>query len=416
MRIDWKYAADSEILPPASPRSTISNMRRLTILVLLSLATCLPACSRKQDAIPANASASATSSTDKTYPPTAPPFTPTQPAQPQHHQTADSAITEVATHPSLPPKRADATSNALPQGAPPANAPRSPAEIVADFKTSGDKQAALAAIRQLATNNPAAFPEFVQLLKASDPDASMLGAEGLASLGTKQAANELISAILNTPPGTSKRQLSAALANFTSPEATDIFLSLMTSSVPDRDLAAAAQAALGNSANNAILQQVVQRYQASNSAEERDNLVAAIRHSQNPECIDALLAILDSQQVVSTTEPLGLAAADTLGIIGTTNAVSRLFTYLNNLTPGDTSPVYDSIGRVSNPDALQLLVSTAYGQTPGSSLYSRKAAVQALGNYTSNLVAPTLNWILQNDPNASIKQAAVAALQRAATR
>jgi len=396
MRIDCKHAADSEIHSPASPPSTVCNMRQLTILVLLSLATCLPACSKKQDAVPPNASPSATSSSDMTHALTAPPLTPTQPT--------------------LPPKPADAISSALPQAAPPAKTPRSPAEMVVDFKTSGDKPAALAVIRQLATNNPSAFLELAQLLKANDPDASMLGAEGLASLGTKQAANELISAILNTPPGFSKRQLAAALANFASPEATDVFLSLMASPMQDRDLAAAVQAALGNSANSATLQQVVHRFQASNSPAERDNLVAAIRHSQNPQCVDALMAILDSQQVVSTTEPLGLAAADTLAIIGTTNAVSRLFTYLNNLTPGDTSPVYDSLGRVSNPDALQLLATTAHGQAPGSSLYSRLAAVQALGNYSSNFVGPALNWLLQNDPNATIKEAATTALQRATNR
>jgi HEAT repeat protein len=243
----------------------------------------------------------------------------------------------------------------------------------------------------------------------------MLGAEGLASLGSKEAAADLIAAVQNAPQGASKRQLSAALARFSNPDAASLFLGLMASP-QDRELAAAAQSALGNSANPSILQEIVQRYQVSSAAEERDSLVAALRHSQSPQCVDALLAILNAQKVVSATEPLGLAAADTLGIIGTTNAVSPLFAYLGNLRPGDTSPVYDSIGRVSNPDALPLIASVAYGQAPDSTLYSRMAAVQALGNYSPNLVSPALTWLVQNDPNAGIKEAAGAALRRAATR
>jgi HEAT repeat protein len=283
------------------------------------------------------------------------------------------------------------------------------------FKTTGDRQAAIAAIRQFATNAPASFPELSALLKTGDPDLAMLGAQGLASLGSKEAAAELISAVQNAQPGATKRQLSAALASLSNPDAANLFLGLM-GSPQDRELAAAAQSALGNSANAAVLQEIVQRYQASSAADERDGLVAALRYSQSPQCVDALLAILNAQKVVSATEPLGLAAADTLGIIGTTNAVSPLFAYLGNLRPGDTSPVYDSIGRISNPEALPLITSIAYGQVPGSTLYSRMAAVQALGNYSSHLVSPALTWLAQNDPNAGIKDAAGAALQRTAAR
>ena len=69
--------------------------------------------------------------------------------------------------------------------------PSSPSDIALALKTSGDKQAALSAIRRFAANNPSSFPDMVPLLKSFDPDLSMLGAEGLASLGTKEAATEL---------------------------------------------------------------------------------------------------------------------------------------------------------------------------------------------------------------------------------
>jgi len=147
---------------------------------------------------------------------------------------------------------------------------------------------------------------------------------------------------------------------------------------------------------------------------DRETAYAAIRHMQNPDSVDGLLAILSDQKVISSTDPLGLATVDTLGIIGTPTAVSNLFLHLSSLREGATSPVYDSIGRVSNPEALPLIASVAYGQVAGSSLYARMAAVQALGNYSSNAVYPALNWLIQNDPNAGIREAAGQALGRAA--
>jgi HEAT repeat protein len=283
------------------------------------------------------------------------------------------------------------------------------------LKTTGDKQAALAAIRQYATNNPHSLGEMSALLKSTDSEIAILGAEGLAGLGTKEAAAELIAAIQEAQPGNTKRELVSALATFSNPQAAGLFMTLAGSS-QDRELASAIQQALGNSASSTVLSEVVQRYQSTTSPEERDNLIAAIRHMQNPDCVEGLIAVLNEQKVVSSTEPLGLAAADTLGIIGSTNAVSYLFSQFNNLRPGDTSPVYDAIGRVSNPESLPLLASIASGQVAGSSLYARMSAVQALGNYNSTLVAPTLNWLIQNDSNAGIKEAARVALQNSAGR
>ena len=297
----------------------------------------------------------------------------------------------------------------------PANTPHSPSEIAQIFKTTGDKQAALAAIRQYAVNNPTSLGEMTALLKSSDQDIAMLGAEGLASLGTKEAVAQLIGVIQAAQPGNFKRQLTSALANFNNPDSANLFLTLIAS-CQDRELGAAIQRALGNSANGPVLNEVVQRFQATKSAEERGNLIAAIRQMQNPSCVEGLIAILNEQKVVSSFDSLGLAAADTLGIIGCTNAVNYLFAQLNNVRPGDTSPVYDAIGRVSNPESLPLLASIAYSQVAGSTLYARTSAVQALGNYNSTLVATTLNWLIQNDTSAGIKEAARVALQKSAGR
>lgn len=294
-------------------------------------------------------------------------------------------------------------------------APPTLGEITNMLNSTVEKQIALAAIRHYVTNNVNSLNEMSVLLKSPDSQVAALGAVGLAALGTRDAAAQLITAIQELAPGNTKRELTAALASFSNPEAAEMFIALAGSS-QDRDVAAAIQRALGNCATGLVLTEVVQHFQSSNSSEERDNLVASIRHMQSPGCVDGLISILSDQKVVSTTEPLGLAIADTLGIIGSTNAVNYLFGRLDNLRPGDTSPIYDAIGRVSNPESLPLLAAVAYGQIAGSAPYSRMAAVQALGNFSSSQVAPVLNWLIQNDPNAGIKESARAALQNSAGR
>lgn len=292
---------------------------------------------------------------------------------------------------------------------------KSAREIVELFKFTGDRETAYAAIREYAEKHPASLAELSSLLRSGDADYAVLGAQGLVKLATPQAATELIAGIQNTPAGPLRRELSGALSEFNQAEAAEVFFGQLRSS-QDREMVSAVQTALGNSATDALLSEAVKRYRTSNSGAERDNLIAAIRHMQSPECVDGLLSVLNEQRVVSTTEPLSFAVADTLGIIGTTTAVSNLFQHLSSLREGASSPVYDAIGRVSNPEALPLIAAVAYGRVAGSSLYSRMAAVQALGNFSSNAVFPVLNWLLENDQNSGIRGAAGNALQRAAGR
>jgi HEAT repeat protein len=290
-------------------------------------------------------------------------------------------------------------------------APSPAAEIAQALKTTGNKEAAWAAIREYAGKNPSAFAELAALLRSGDADLALLGAYGLSGIATPEAAAEVLAAIQGSQLGMSKRELAAALSDFNNPQLAGLFLGLLGTS-QEREVFFAAQRALANLADTPLVNQVVQRCEASNSAAERDNLVGALRLMQNTNCVEGLLSIFRQQRVISSTDPLGLAAADTLGIIGSQVAVTNLFVHLWSLREGASSPVFDSLGRVSNPESLPLLASVAYGQAHGASLYSRMAAVQALGNYNAQQVQPALNWLIQNDSNAGIREAAANALKR----
>jgi HEAT repeat protein len=287
------------------------------------------------------------------------------------------------------------------------------AEIAMLLKNTGNRETAYAAMRDFASNNPASLPEIAALLRTGDPDQAVLGAQGLVALSTPEAMAELLTAIQGAEPGSLKRELSDALASFNNPELAPFLLSLLGTS-QEREIAAAVQQALGKSANDAVLQAVVQRYQTSTSASEQDNLIAAVRQMQNATCVEGLLSILSQQPVISSPDPLGLAAMDTLGIIGSLNAVSNLFSYLGSLDDEASSPLSEAIGRVSNPESLSLMAYMAYGQASGFPLSARMAAVQALGNYESNQVFPILNWLVQNDQNTGIREAAGTTLKRVA--
>jgi len=183
------------------------------------------------------------------------------------------------------------------------------------LKTTGKKEAACAAIREYASKHPASFTEMSTLLRSGDADLALLGAHGLSALSTPEAA-DLINAIQAAQPGLFKRGLSEALSNFKNPELTGLFLGLLGTS-QEREVLYASQRALANSADTLLLNQVVQRYEASDSATERDNLVAAMRHMQNTNCVEGLL----SRMITTSSRPL---PASPWPALGKSCAASRL--------------------------------------------------------------------------------------------
>ena len=381
-------------MPPSPPPPQIMSrkLRLFPTLILTLLLADFPGCSKKPEV-------------GNAMPPAEP--------SPAHPGSAGTAVGEPAGQAVVPPGVPSTANKPAGGEASAPKPPSSPPEIAQMLKTTDNNEAAYTAIREYASKNPLCFPELSALLRGGDPDLALLGAHGLSALSTPEAATDVLAAIGAAQAGLPKRQLAEALANFKSPELAELFLGLLGTS-QEREIVYASQRALANSADTPLLNQVVQRYEASNSATERDNLTAAIREMQNTNCVEGLLSILNQQRVVSSTDPLGLAAVDTLGIIGSPGAVSNLFTHLWSLREGASSPVFDSIGRVSNPESLPLIGSVALGQVPGASLYSRTAAVQALANYSGPQVQSTLNWLVQNDPNGGIREAAANALKRVA--
>ena len=325
-----------------------------------------------------------------------------------------SSVFAAQKAPSGVPAQAPAKSET---SAPVANAPveskkfSSAGEVAQYLKGGGDRNIAIASIRELAQSNPGMLAEAAQLSKGSDADLALLGAHALSAIGTPEAATELLAALQSAQNGPLKRELCGALQAFTNAQAASVFWGVLGAS-GDQEVKSSAEVALGRMADANLTAEMVQRYRASNSAEEKDALLAALRQIQNAEAAGQLLGIINEQKAISSLDPLGLAAVDTLAVIGTPEAVSNLVSRLSAVAPGETSPIYDAIGRVSNTESLPLIAQAAYGQFAGSTAYSRLAAIQALGNFNSNAVYPVLSYLVQNDQSRSIQESAQTALKR----
>lgn len=259
--------------------------------------------------------------------------------------------------------------------------------------------------------NLPSFPEGAAVLQNGDASLAALEAESPAVPATPETAADLITRIQTTPSGRARRQFSSALASVNNRALATLFLDVLATS-QERDIVFPVLRALANSADTPLLNQVVQRYQGSNSMTERQNLVDAIRHMQNAACVEGLLAIIDQQRVLSSVDPLVLAAVDTLGAIGSQEALSPLFTRLQSERDEASSLLLDAIGRVHNPGSLPFLTSVANGQMPSPRLNSRLAAIQALGNFNDDEVQRALSSLSQNDPNPEVRAAAARATAR----
>jgi len=84
-----------------------------------------------------------------------------------------------------------------------------------------------------------------------------------------------------------------------------------------------------------------------------------------------------------TSDPMTVAIWDTLGIIGTPEAVTALAALLTSsaMSAADRTALSDALARVDNPDALSLLHALAAGQVAGAGAAGQTAARRALANF-----------------------------------
>ena len=277
-------------------------------------------------------------------------------------------------------------------------------EILSAYEASGNRDAAMAQIRQLLADRPEMMADLAQAASRGNRDQQLLLAEGLAAVGTETAIQELMRLIQAASSGDARTDLVEAMAKATNTESAAFLLDTLLAT-SDEDLMQAAQRALGNMCDQSLFGEMVARYVHSQSEGERDNLLGAIRYISDPAAVP-YLAELAALPNTDFDDPLALAVVDTLGIIGTPEAVQALFDLLAAVPTGQSLPILDSIERVSNPDSFDLLGQVARGRQ-SASIEARLAAMDALARLMSPPVEALLRELLRSDVQEIRAEAAI---------
>lgn len=228
-------------------------------------------------------------------------------------------------------------------------------------------------------------------------------------LGTPDALEKIVEAIQATQDDEKQHRMAEAAFSITNPAAIAALFDMLTTS-SNALVVELAQRSLAGMQGNAALLETVARYRLSSNEQERDTLLGVIRYQAKPEVVP-LLSQLADQEKNDYSSPLALAIVDTLGVIGTADAVHSIFFRLPSAM--EAGPCINAIARVINPDALPTILSVARDPSLPFGPDARLAAIRALGNFHDEVARATLQTIAgDTGGDAALRSGAEAALSR----
>jgi hypothetical protein len=233
----------------------------------------------------------------------------------------------------------------------------------------------------------------------------------LAKSGTQTAVSNLLLLFNDMRENTdAKRDVGESIASVSNTAAKWLLLDTMLSSA-NPDESDASQRALAGMAGVDDIWMIALGYAEAEAPEQKDLMTDTIRHVRNANTIPALIGIVELWQT-SPQDRLWLAACDTLGIIGSREATAYLILSLelaleNDLAVTRADTVFASLGRVSNPESLDLLLESAGDKHVSEKV--RLAAIAALKNFDEAFAA--LGEIAKTGENPVIQEAAKVSLR-----
>ncbi|MFA5205283.1 MAG: HEAT repeat domain-containing protein [Lentisphaeria bacterium] len=255
------------------------------------------------------------------------------------------------------------------------------AGLLAAIQPGNDPEAAEQALRRLAATGDRHLATLAGWLDRADPATAHWAARALAAIGTPQALATLFDHLATLPADSPAAwELAAILADQTPATASrELLLERILDPAATEPVRDAAQRALAREADAALLEELVRHYDAAKDDATRQALTDTLRHAQDPELTGELTRLA----LERTTAPDTLARAlwDTLGVIGTPDAVAALTAVSGaSLSPEARQQLCEALARVDNPDARPLLETLAGGTMSGTAADLRDAAAQALAN------------------------------------
>ena len=241
-------------------------------------------------------------------------------------------------------------------------------------------------------------------------------ARTLADEGTPAAYLEIVRLINNLPDGPERRAALVAATKLDNPATAALLFETVRVS-GDPELVQSAQISLGSMTNEGVVWLTVALFRGTEDVAQQERLLGVLRHGRQPVFVAPLISVAD-QSSDDPTDPLAVAALDTLGMLGTTESIGYLVDRLNSAARSgqETAALAAALGRVVAPSALSTLTGIAAGQSPSAQMEARVAAARALGHYPLSDVEDALNSILQNESDPRLINAAQEAMDLAAGR
>ena len=256
---------------------------------------------------------------------------------------------------------------------------RTIADLGIYLANGGDPVLAADKLRQFAAQGDAVIPDFMALLADPAPAAARLGAEGLASIGTPAALQELVAYLQSLPlEDEQRRELASILAETArNPESVPYWNGLLEQAGVAEDVRDAAVSALAHSLSPTDLKDLGSRYAVTPDDTARQALADVVRQLEGAEFVPQLITLAGDPTPVSAADPLVLAAWDTLATIGAPPGVAKLLAWTDQADGAAAAALAHAISMVRNPASLAILQQAAAAGSPRQ----RAAALRALENF-----------------------------------
>ncbi len=288
---------------------------------------------------------------------------------------------------------------------------KTPKQLLDYLRKTGDYDGAVKKLKELiGRGRESAIEEITKELSPQDSeDVLMFVGLMFADIGTAKAMNSLFSVFDILPENSdAKRDMGEIIATVTNTDCKLLMVEKMLSSA-DTDTSDIAQRALANMANRDVMLALLDGYLNAPNPRERELFADTVRHMRQPEMVPALKYIVDGERN-GDLDTIGLAACDTLGIIGTREATECLIqSYVGLTNPATASAVCAAVQKVYNPESLSLILETARDSAVPEAL--RLASISALRNYDYGLVGEVLQEMANNSREVQIRQAAGRSLE-----
>ncbi len=263
-------------------------------------------------------------------------------------------------------------------------------------------------MRDLVALGDDAVAQLNDIITNSKDETAVWAAEALARIGTPAATTVLLDTLDFVEDGPYKEELAKRVANISNHDSWTLLLDAVQGN-DDPYVQRAAAKSLAGMADTAVIDEIVARYDAAQTEEEREQLAQIISNINAPEA-SASLRTLAGDVSSPPQNSIQKAAVDAMANTGDPQSVSYLMRKLEASPPGQGGYVFEAITTIDQPEAKAALLYAAAGNKEVSAEGGQAAAIYALENYPTEETCRLLQEIVAGEGNAAVVTAAARTL------